>query len=58
MGRARTRVGASGGVGRRRAGGEVVLFLVAPGGESVGEIWKLLRVCGLGKPYPPRPVIS
>jgi hypothetical protein len=46
------------GVGRRLAGGEVGLFPVGAGGESVGEIWKLLRVCGLGKPYPPWPGLS
>jgi hypothetical protein len=46
------------GVGRRRAGGKVGLFPAGAGGESVGKIWKLLRVCGLGKPYPLRPGLS
>jgi hypothetical protein len=45
-------------VGRRRAGGEVGPFPAGAGGESVGEIWKLLRVCGRGKPYPLRPGLS
>jgi hypothetical protein len=40
--------GVGGGVGRWRAGGEVGLFPAGAGGESVSEIWKLLRVCGLG----------
>jgi hypothetical protein len=42
------------GVGRWRAGGEVGLF---PAGAG-GEILKLLRVCGLGKPHPLRPGLS
>jgi hypothetical protein len=55
------------GVGRLRAGGEVGVFPTGAGGESIGEIWKLLpasvsaacgRVCGLGKPYPPWPRLS
>jgi hypothetical protein len=55
------------GVGRRRVGGEVGVFPAGVGGESVGEIWKLLpasvstacgRVYGMGKPYPLQPGLS